>query len=96
MPHVVYLAASLFCPWAGCGYRIELIDFRIELMSDPTLYAQVMAAWGVRPDFGLIARCPGCQRFVLYGTAGKQPIDDPASSGFPVLPDDWHQTAYVG
>jgi hypothetical protein len=96
MPHVVYLAASLFCPWPGCGYRIELIDFQLEKMNDPALYARVMAAWGTHPDFGLVARCPGCQRHVLFGVTGKQPIADPASTSFPVLPDDWHQTAYLG
>jgi hypothetical protein len=96
MPHVVYLAASLFCPWPGCAYRIELIDFQLEKMNDPSLYASAMAAWGIHPDFGLVARCPGCQQFVLYGMTAKQPIGDPAATGLPVLPDDWHQTAYLG
>jgi hypothetical protein len=96
MPHVVYLPASFFCPWAGCGYRIELIDFRLEHMNDAALYARVMSAWGTHPNFGIVARCPGCQRHVLYGMTSKQTVDDPAAAGLPVLPDDWHQTAYIG
>jgi hypothetical protein len=96
MPHVVYLAASLLCPSVECHYQIELIDFQLEKMNDPSLYARVMAAWGTHPDFGLVARCPGCQRFVLYGMTGKKAIDDPASTGLPVLPNHWHQVAYLG
>jgi hypothetical protein len=95
MPHVVYLAASLFCPWAGCGTRIELIDFQLEKMNDQTLYARVMAAWGTQSDFGVVARCPGCQRFVHFGVTEKKPVDDPSATGLPVLPDDWHQLAYI-
>jgi hypothetical protein len=96
MPHVVYLAASLLCPWPGCGYRIELIDFQLEKLNDASLYARVMTSWGVQADFGLVARCPGCQGFVLFGSTSKQRVDDPAATGLPVLPDDWHQTAYIG
>ena len=96
MPHVVYLAESWFCPWPGCGYRIELIDFQLEKINDPALYSQVMTAWGIQPGFGIIARCPGSQRYVLFGLTGKQPIGDPIATGHPVLPDDWHLTAYIG
>jgi hypothetical protein len=96
MPHVVYLAASWFCPWSGCGYRIELIDFQLERLNDSALYARVMTAWGIQPDFGIVARCPGCRRYILFGATGKQAVDDPTATGLPVLPDDWHQTAYIG
>jgi hypothetical protein len=27
MPHVVYVEPFLVCPWAGCDFRIEMIDF---------------------------------------------------------------------
>jgi hypothetical protein len=93
---VVYLAASLLCPWPGCGYRIELIDFQLEKMVDSTLYARVMSFWGIDPEFGLIGRCPGCGEFVLFGIAAKRCVQDPAGTGLPVLPDDWHQRAYIG
>jgi hypothetical protein len=96
MPHVVYLAANLFCPWPNCGHRIELIDFQLEKMNDPALCSRVMTSWGTHPDFGLVARCPGCQGYVLFGTTAKQRVNDPAGTGLPILPDDWHQTAYIG
>lgn len=96
MPHVVCLAASLLCPWPGCMHPIELIDFQLEQMNDPSLYARVMAGWGNHPDFGVVARCPSCWQFVLFGITAKQRVDDPATTGMPVLPDDWHLTAYVG
>ena len=96
MPHVVYLAASLFCPWPECGYRIELIDFQLERMNDPKLYARVITSWGIHPDFGLIARCPGCHAYVLFGMSAKQQVEDPIETGLPILPDDWYMTAYLG
>ncbi|MBI3412051.1 MAG: hypothetical protein HY040_27285 [Planctomycetes bacterium] len=84
----------LFCPWPGCGFRIELLDFQLELMAESALYAQAMAEWG-RDDFGLIGRCPGCRQFVLYGTQDKKLVEDPASLSLPILPDDWHLHAYI-
>ena len=95
MPHIVYLPAQLLCPWAGCGFRIELIDFQLEKANDAVLYARVMAAWGAQLDFGVVGRCPGCHRFVRFGMNDKQAVADPAATGLPVLPDDWHQTAYL-
>lgn len=94
MPHVVYLGAYLLCPWPGCGYRIELLDFQLELSNDPTLYAQAIARWG-EADFGLVGRCPGCREFVLFSPKEKRTIESPASCGLPVLPDDWHMHAYI-
>jgi hypothetical protein len=95
MPHVVYLAGAILCPWLGCGYRIELVDFQLELAGDTAFYAKVLAEWGQRSDFGLVGRCPGCGHFVLFGLKEKKPIDDPSSSGLPVLPDNWHLSAYI-
>lgn len=95
MPHVVYLAASILCPWPGCGYRIELIDFQLEKTGDAAFYARVLLDWG-RPGFGLVGRCPGCGQYVLFGLSAKQPVADPAATALPVLPDDWHQNAYLG
>jgi hypothetical protein len=95
MPHAGYLGQSLFCPWPGCGYRIELIDFQLELKGNPTFYAQVMLEWGRRPDYGLVGRCPGCRQYVRFGATDKQPIPDPNATGLPVLPDDWHLNAFL-
>jgi hypothetical protein len=95
MPHVVYIAASIMCPWHGCDFRIELVDFQLEKMGNAGLYARVMTDWGRLADFGLVARCPGCRRYVVFGLLAKQPAADPLSTGLPILPDDWHLNAYL-
>lgn len=95
MPHVVYVGAFILCPWPGCGYRIELIDFNLEKTSDPALYALVMSQWGLQADFGLVARCPSCKQFVRFGLTEKVAVADPSQTGLPVLPDDWDQHAYL-
>ena len=95
MPHVVYVAASILCPWSGCSQRLALIDFQLELMNDPALYAQVVASWGSVPDFGVVAKCPGCGQYVRFGANDKQAVSDPVAAGLPVLPDDWHMRAII-
>jgi hypothetical protein len=95
MPHVVYAALAILCPWPNCGFRIALVDFRLELGSDKSFYAQVMQAWGIKSGYGLIARCPGCHQYVRFGVNEKQMELDPSQSGLPVLPDDWHQFAII-
>jgi hypothetical protein len=64
-------------------------------MGDPAFYARVMRDWGHLPDFGLVGRCPGCGRYVQFGLAVKQPVNDPATTNLPVLPDDWHLRAFI-
>jgi hypothetical protein len=96
MPHVVYLAASIMCPWPKCGCLIELIDFQLEKLGDLALYSRVMAAWGNLEDFGLVAKCPQCGQYVRFGLSDKEAVDDPHATGLPVLPDDWHHHAYIG
>lgn len=95
MPHVVYLPASVLCPWSGCGYRIEFLDFQLERMADPAFYKSVLMEWGRRPGFGVVGRCPGCKQYVLFGLTDKQPIQDPTQTAYPVLPDDWYLNAYI-
>jgi hypothetical protein len=95
MPHVVYLAANILCPWPGCDYPIELVDFQVEKMGDLALYTRVMGDWGRQPGFGLVARCPNCGQHVLFGSATKQPVSDPEATGLPILPDDWHLNASI-
>ncbi len=91
--HVVYQPEHHECPWAGCHFRIAGINFRLDLLGDGARQAQWLSAWWVGP--GLLARCPGCQRYVLFGLNEKRPVNDPAATGLPVLPDDWHQTAFI-
>jgi hypothetical protein len=72
-----------------------MIDFCLELMNDPALYARVVSAWGHVQDFGLVGKCPGCGQYVRFGTADKESVTDPGAAGFPILPDDWHLRAIV-
>jgi hypothetical protein len=95
MPHAAYWNAAICCPWPGCGYRIALVDFQLELGGNPTFYAQVMLKWGRQSGYGLIGRCPGCQQHVLFTATDKQAVNDPNSLGLPMLPDDWHQHAFI-
>jgi hypothetical protein len=91
--HVVYHEEHLDCPWAGCEVRIAGINFRLELQGDPAAQAQWLAAWWNGP--GLVARCPGCGRLVLFGLDGKRAVSDPTPWEAAVLPDDWHRKAHV-
>ena len=94
MPHAIYISAFVACPWPGCGLPIEMIDFQLELYADAAFYSRVMRDWGA-PGFGLIGSCPKCGNFVLYGLNEKRQIIEAQSLGLPVLPDDWHQHAYI-
>lgn len=89
MPYAVYCGDTILCPWPGCGFRIELIDFQLETINDPTFYALVMSHWGHQSDYGLIGRCPDCRQFVRYGLTEKNIVADPAQTILPILPDDW-------
>src|SRR5689334_22033002 len=91
--HVVYHEEHLDCPWAGCDFRIAGINFRLELQGDAAAQTRWLAAWWNGP--GLVARCPGCGRHVLFGLDGKRAVSDPAPWGDATLPDDWHQKAHV-
>jgi hypothetical protein len=91
--HVVYAGEHLVCPWAGCDYRIEGINFRLDLQGDAPAVARWLAAWWTGP--GLVGRCPACGHFVLFSLDAKQAVADPAAWGTVVLPDDWHQKAHL-
>src|SRR5207237_322161 len=64
-PQVVYQGAGQLCPWPGCGYRVAGIRFNLERMGGPATYENWLAGWWQGP--GLVARCPGCKRYVLFG-----------------------------
>jgi hypothetical protein len=93
LPHGVYQEPYLLCPWAGCGFRISAIDFQIENTGDPALYKNVLAGWWQGP--GVVGRCPGCGKHVLFSMTEKKTVSDPCAAGLTVLPDNWHQTAYI-
>src|SRR5690349_9522827 len=89
--HVVYHEEHHSCPWAGCGLRIVGINFRLDALGDVARQAGWLAAWWNGP--GLVGRCPGCGRYVLFTLDDKRAVLDPASWGAAVLPDDWHGKA---
>jgi hypothetical protein len=91
--HVVYHDEHLDCPWAGCDCRIAGINFRLELQGDAPAQARWLAAWWNGP--GLVARCPGCGRHVLFGLDGKRAVSDPAAWEAALLPGDWSEKAHV-
>jgi hypothetical protein len=91
--HVVYHEEQHGCPWAGCDLRIVGINFRLDALGDAAHQAEWLAAWWNGP--GLVGRCPGCGRPVLFALDGKRAVIDPAPWGTAVLPDDWHTIAHV-
>lgn len=93
MPHGVYQEPFISCPWPRCEFRIAAVDFQVERSTNPSLYSRVIAAWWQGP--GIVGRCPGCGQHVLFSMNEKRQVADPASPGMTVLPDDWHQQAYI-
>ncbi len=92
-PQVVYQPPHQQCPWPGCGSRIRGIKFQLESLNDPVRFSQWLAAWWQGP--GLVGRCPGCGHYVLFEITGKKAVQDPTAMGSALLPDDWHQWAYL-
>lgn len=91
MPHASFL--ELLCPWAGCGFQIWFIDFRLEL-ADRALHDRGVVAW--ETGAGLIGLCPGCGHKVLFSLNGKSRVerdDDP--EGAVRLSDDWFERAVL-
>jgi hypothetical protein len=91
--HVVYQDEQHGCPWVGCDLRIAGVNFRLDTLGDAAHQAGWLAAWWNGP--GLVGRCPGCGRHVLFTLDGKRAVLDPASWGPALLPDDWHEKAHV-
>lgn len=90
MPHITYRGQPL-CPWPGCGFSLTAIDFQVENI--PGRNQEFLAAWY---SVGIVGRCPGCGRYVLFTQTGKaQVTDDPVAAGMAVLPDNWYQNAYI-
>jgi len=92
MPHIVYHPPFVDCPWENCSYAIAGVDFQLELMGDQSLYQRLLAAWWKGP--GLVGRCPGCKKHVLFTMEDKQCVDDLGKFAEAALPDDWHKHAY--
>ncbi len=93
MPHVIYHAGQVGCPWPGCGFQLAGIDFQLEKYPDPALCARCLAAWW--QGLGLVGKCPGCKRLVLFTMEGKRAVDEAEATSYVLLPDDWFEKAYV-
>jgi hypothetical protein len=91
--HVVYREEHHGCPWAGCEVRIVGINFRLEAQGDATRQGEWLAAWW--NGSGLVGRCPGCGRYVLFALEEKRAVLDSTAWGTAVLPDDWQQKAHI-
>jgi hypothetical protein len=89
-PHVHYDDPT--CPHAGCGHRMEWIDFKLELFSDPEgIYKPLVRSWWDGPGF--LGRCPRCGGWVRFTTLGMEALDDERVGQYPQLPSDWHTVA---
>ncbi|MCI0685220.1 MAG: hypothetical protein L0Y71_24235 [Gemmataceae bacterium] len=90
---IVYPATQHPCPWPDCGIIITAIDFQLSKMGDDSQREKWLGAWW--QGSGLVARCPGCRRYVLYGYEDKHTVDNLARVADAVLPDDWEKTARI-
>ena len=80
------------CPHAGCGQRMEWIDFKLELHGDPEgVYKPLVRSWWGGPGF--VGRCPSCGGWIQFTTLGMVPRDDDDAAGLPHLPDNWSSIA---
>jgi len=89
-PHIVYGDAG--CPHAGCGHRMQAIDFRLEAYG-PTVHDPLVRAWW--NDTGFAGRCPHCGGWIHFTIRSKRAITAEEVATLPRLPDDWHAIALV-
>ena len=90
---VVYHDSDQPCPWPGCIAHIAGINFQLEKMGDRACANRLLSAWW--QGSGLIGKCPECGRHVLFGLREKQRIPDATLFEDSLLPDTWHQVAYI-
>jgi hypothetical protein len=69
------------------------VDFQIEKNRDSEFYSRAIAAWW--QGSGIVGRCPSCENPVLFSLDRKEQVLDSAMSGYVVLPDGWHHSAYI-
>ncbi len=90
---MVYPEEQHACPWPDCNCSIVGIRFNLESMGDKQRTEDLLASFWQGP--GLIGRCPGCGRHVLFGYEVKQRVSDPAQFASALLPDDWATKAHI-
>jgi hypothetical protein len=89
-PHIVYPDAT--CPHAGCGQRMQAIDFRLEDHGRAVHDPLVRAWWD---DTGFVGRCPQCGGWIHFTIRAKRAVTAEEAAQFPRLPDDWHAGATI-
>jgi hypothetical protein len=89
-PHIVYEEAT--CPHAGCEYKLQAIDFRLEAHGRSVHDPLVRAWWD---DTGFAGRCPGCQGWIHFTIRGKRAITAEEAARLPQLPDQWYANATI-
>jgi hypothetical protein len=89
-PHIVYAEAD--CPHAGCGHRLQAIDFRLEAYG-PAVHDPLVRAWW--DDTGFAGRCPQCGGWIHFTILVKRAISEEEARQLPKLPDDWHSVALI-
>jgi hypothetical protein len=89
-PHIVYHEEN--CPHAGCGQRMQAIDFCVEAYG-PAVHDPLVRAWW--DDTGFAGKCPHCGGWIHFTIRGKQAITPAEAAQLPQLPDDWHAHAVI-
>jgi hypothetical protein len=89
-PHIVY--ADPNCPHAGCGERMQAIDFRLEAFGRAVHDPLVRAWWN---DTGFVGRCPHCGGWIHFTIRGKRAISAAEAAQLPQLPDNWSTQATI-
>jgi hypothetical protein len=65
----------------------------LKLSGDDKTYERWMREWWKGP--GLVGRCPGCRSYVLFTLEQKLLVADVRAYADSLLPDDWHEHAYL-
>ena len=89
-PHIVYADAT--CPHAGCGQRMQAIDFRLEAHGREVHDPLIRAWWD---DTGFVGRCPKCRRWIHFTIHAKRAVTDEEAARLPQLPDNWYEAAII-
>ncbi len=89
-PHVHYDDPQ--CPHPDCGYKMEWIDFKLELHGDPEgLDKPLVRAWW--EGTGFVGRCPNCQGWIRFTKMSMEGVEDRDARRLPQLPENWVSVA---
>src|SRR6266571_5709901 len=81
-PHIHY--HDPFCLHAGCGHKMEWIDFQLELFGDRDgIYVPLVRSWW--EGRGFVGLCPNCRQWIRFTTLAMEipsadQVDRPATS----------------